>query len=163
MPVEEEILEADLADGDHQGAILGLLNAYARDPMGDGQDLSEYAKRHLIAGLAAHPTTLVFIAYRREQPVGLAICFRGFSTFAAKPLINIHDFVVLPACRGQGIGKSLLAAVEAKARELGCCKLTLEVQEKNVTAQRVYHGFGFNQAQYVREAGLSLFFAKPLS
>lgn len=86
-----------------------------------------------------------------------------FSTFAAKPLINIHDLVVLPLVRGQGIGKSLLAAVESKAKALGCCKLTLEVQENNAVAQKAYRAFGFNQAQYLQEAGPILFFAKPLA
>ena len=50
----------------------------------------------------------------RDNPVGAAVCFIGFSTFAAKPLINIHDFVVLPAARGKGVGRRLLEAVEKK-------------------------------------------------
>ena len=37
-----------------------------------------------------------------DKPVGLATTFEGFSTFAAKPLINIHDIAVLPDYRGRG-------------------------------------------------------------
>ena len=46
--------------------------------------------------------------------------FVGFSTFAASPLINIHDLHVEPEWRRQGVARLLLEAVEARARALGC-------------------------------------------
>lgn len=156
------ILQADLEAPAHQSAILALLDMYSRDAMGDGKPFSEYTRTHLIAGLKATPTTVVFLAFGNAEPIGIAVCFRGFSTFAAKPLLNIHDFAVMPQWRGQGIGKQILRAVENHALATGCCKLTLEVQEKNSTAQAVYHAFGFDQAQYVQEAGRSLFYVKKL-
>jgi len=156
------VVEADLARADHQDATVQLLNAYAMDPMGDGRPLSETAKRDLIPGLRQHPTTMVFLAFRDAEPVGLATCFRGFSTFAARPLINISDYFVVPAQRGAGIGRLLLAAIERRAREIGCCKLTLEVQENNHRAKCVYAAAGFTQAIYVPEAGGSLYLSKPL-
>lgn len=156
------IIEADLSQPEHQAATVHLLDAYAQDPMGDGQPLSDTARREVIPGLQAHPTTLVFLAYWDGEPVGLAICFRGFSTFAARPLINISDYFVFPRCRGLGIGRRLLTAIEQRARELGCCRLTLEVQENNHHAKRVYAAAGFAQAVYVPEAGGSLYLSKPL-
>lgn len=156
------ILEADLSRPEHQAATVHLLNAYAMDPMGDGKPLSETAKRDVIPGLREHPTTLVFLACDGDEPVGLAICFRGFSTFAARPLVNISDYFVFPQHRGRGIGRQLLAAIERRARELGCCRLTLEVQEHNAHARRVYGAAGFAQAVYVPEAGGSLYLAKTL-
>ena len=156
------IIEADLSRPDHQEATVDLLNAYAMDPMGDGKPLSEAARRDVIPGLQQHPTTLVFLAYRDTEPVGLAICFRGFSTFAARPLVNISDYFVFPEHRGAGIGRLLLGAIEQRARDLGCCRLTLEVQENNHHAKRVYGAAGFSQAIYVPEAGGSLYLSKPL-
>jgi len=156
------VLRADLDRPEHQQATLELLNAYAMDPLGDGQPLSESARRDVIPGLQQHPTTLVFLAYRDGEPIGLAICFRGFSTFAARPLVNISDYFVLPAHRGRGVGRLLLSTIEQHARELGCCKLTLEVQENNHHAKRVYAAAGFSQATYVPEAGGALFLSKPL-
>ena len=132
------IVRADLSRPAHQTAVLGLLDAYSADPMGDGKPLSTTARRDLIPGLRRHPTTLVFLACYGGEPVGLAICFRGFSTFAARPLLNIHDFFVAPAHRGAGIGRRLMAAIERHARELGCCKLTLEVLENNHRARKLY-------------------------
>ena len=140
---EITVTEADLNDTQHQTAILQLINAYARDPMGDGRDLPAAVCDRLIAGLRQHPTSLVFLAFDDVTPVGVAVCFVGFSTFAACPLINIHDLAVIPDYRGRGIGRLLLERVEAKGRGLGCCKLTLEVREVNHRAQRLYEGFGF--------------------
>jgi GNAT superfamily N-acetyltransferase len=156
------IIEADLSREDHQAATLRLLDAYSTDPMGDGHPLSDMARRDLIPGLQKHPTTIVFLAYRGNEAVGLAICFRGFSTFVARPLINIHDFFVAPGLRGTGVGRQLLAAIEARARETGCCRLTLEVQENNHHAQRVYAAAGFAQAVHVPAAGAARFLIKPL-
>jgi GNAT superfamily N-acetyltransferase len=156
------VVEANLADVEHQAATLALLNAYAMDPMGDGRPLSEAVRRELIPGLRRHPATMVFLALQGAAPVGLAVCFLGFSTFAARPLVNISDYFVLPEMRGAGVGRRLLEAVERRAWELGCCKVTLEVQENNARAKRVYAAAGFSQAVYVAEAGGSICMVKGL-
>ena len=140
---EVTVIEADLNDYQHQTAILQLINAYARDPMGDGQDLPMAVRDRLIPGLRQHPTALVLLALDDATPVGVAVCFVGFSTFAARPLINIHDLAVIPEYRGRGIGRLLLEGVETKGLELGCCKLTLEVREDNHRAQRLYERLRF--------------------
>jgi GNAT superfamily N-acetyltransferase len=157
-----EVVEADLSRSEHQAATLELIDAYARDPMGKGAPLPVDVKRRLIPGLREHPTTIVFLAYCGGDAVGMAVCFRGFSTFAAKPLINIHDLIVATQHRGQGIGARLLEAVAQKARATGCCKLTLEVQENNHRARRLYEAAGFSQAMYQPEAGGALFMSRVL-
>jgi GNAT superfamily N-acetyltransferase len=157
-----EIVEADLDLAEHQNEVLALVDAYSRDPMGNGQPLPADVKRNLIPGLKRHPTSLIFLARKDSNAVGIAVCFLGFSTFAARPLINIHDLMVLPTHRGRGIGRQLLEAVERKARQLGCCKITLEVLENNHHARRVYDAAGFAPLVYQDETGSALFLAKPL-
>lgn len=157
-----EIVEADLARPTHQQAVLALTDAYARDAMGNGEPLAADVLARLVPSLRAHPTTLIFLAYADVEPVGIATCFLGFSTFAARPLLNVHDLAVLPAHRGRGIAQQLLAAAQTKARMLGCCKLTLEVQENNYAARRLYARAGFAQNVYQDAAGGALFYAKPL-
>ena len=139
-----------------------MVDAYSRDPMGDGAPLSPEARERLIPGLRKHPTTLVFLAYDADTPVGVAVCFLGFSTFAAKPLVNLHDVSILPTHRGRGIGRALLAAVEVRARELGCCKLTLEVLDQNHRALRTYAAAGFQRYALQPGAGEAIFLSKPL-
>jgi len=156
------IVEADLSLTEHQEAVLAMVDAYSRDAMGNGKPLDQDVRTRLILGLRRHPTTLIFLAFDGVQPIGAAVCFIGFSSFAAKPIINIHDFVVLPASRGKGIGRRLLEAVEAKARELGCCKLTLEVMDKNHQAIRMYQAAGFERYSPQEEAGVAIFMSKSL-
>jgi len=156
------VVEADLARPEHQRAVVDMVDAYARDPMGDGHPLAEEVRAALIPGLRKHPTTIIFLAFAGDTPVGVAVCFLGFSTFKAKPLINIHDLGVIPSHRGLGIGRRLLAAVEHKARALGCGKLTLEVLENNHRARGVYQAAGFERMQYQEAAGGALVMAKPL-
>jgi ribosomal protein S18 acetylase RimI-like enzyme len=161
MPLVE-IIEADLNVQQHQQAVVELIDAYARDPMGNGAALAGDVRQALIPGLQKHPTTVIFLAFRGMLPIGIAVCFRGFSTFAARPLLNIHDLAVLPAHRGYGAGRQLLEALEGKARSLDCCRVTLEVQENNRRARHVYESAGFAQAQYQEAAGGSLFYSKLL-
>lgn len=147
------IVKANLSDSKHQSAVLSMMDAYSADPMGDAKPLSEFARSNLISGLRTHPTTLVFLAFHGDQPCGIATCFRGFSTFAAKPLINISDFFVVPAFRGLGIGRMLLDAILEEGAAMDCCKLTLEVQENNSRARSIYGRFGFRQAVYAADEG----------
>lgn len=156
------ILQADLSREDHQRDVLTMTDVYARDAMGNDGPLPAEVMENLIAGLRQHPTTLVFLAYVDEKVVGIATCFVGFSTFAAKPLINVHDLAVRPECRGQGIAVALLSAVEAEARRRGYAKLTLEVLEDNPRAQRIYESFGFKAIGYGQSTGRSLFLSKKL-
>jgi len=160
MPIR--IVEADLSLAPHKEAVLAMVDAYSRDPMGNGKPLDSDVRARLIRGLQEHPTTLIYLAFDEDNPVGAALCFIGFSTFAAKPLINIHDFVVLPAVRGKCVGRRLLEAVEKKARELGCCKLTLEVMDNNHQALRMYQAAGFVRYALQEESGTAIFMSKPL-
>ena len=143
-------------------ALVMLLDAYARDPMGGGEGLSEEVKSRLCRDLAQRSDAVSFIAWEGAQPLGLINCIEGYSTFKAQPLMNIHDIAVLPAYRGRGVGQALLAAAEAHARERGCCKLTLEVLTGNRVALRSYQRFGF--APYVLDpsAGQASFMQKWL-
>jgi ribosomal protein S18 acetylase RimI-like enzyme len=129
--------------------------------MGNGEGLSAEVRDRLIPGLRQHPTTLIYLAFASDEPVGIAVCFVGFSTFAARPLINIHDLAVVPAYRGQGVGRLLLERVESKGRDLGCCKLTLEVRADNHRAQRLYARAGFDDVALSQGAG-TWFLQKPL-
>jgi GNAT superfamily N-acetyltransferase len=157
-----EIVEADLSRAEHARDVVAMTQAYARDPMGNGAPLADEVLERLIAGLRSTSTTLVFLAYAGGGAVGIATCFRGFSTFHARPLVNVHDLAVLPEQRGRGIATALLATVERKARSLGCCKVTLEVQENNSRARRLYARAGFAQATYVESVGGALFYVKGL-
>jgi len=157
------VVPLDLSDLAQAEIWLELLDHYAQDPMGGGDGLSDYAKLNLVATMREVPGFHGALAWLDGKAVGLIDCFAGFSTFAARPLLNVHDIVVHRDVRGRGVGQALLAWAEARARELGCCKLTLEVLSNNTRAMRSYEQAGF--APYVLDpaAGHALFLQKYLA
>lgn len=138
-----EIVSADLQDDAHRRGLLEVLAAYAEDPMGSGRPLDARVRATVIDELAKVANREVLLAFWGDRAVGIAVCFLGFSTFRARPVLNLHDLAVAPFSRGEGIGRRLLEAVEARARDLSCCKLTLEVKDRNARARRLYASFGF--------------------
>jgi len=142
--------------------LVKMLDNYARDPMGGGEPLSEYTRENLPTAMAAIPGAFSIVGYLEEAPVALANCFTALSTFACKPLVNIHDLAVVDAVRGQGVGTGLLEAVEQEARILGCCKVTLEVLSGNKPARAAYEKFGFEAYTLDDTTGDALFLQKKL-
>ncbi|TVR14031.1 MAG: GNAT family N-acetyltransferase [Balneolaceae bacterium] len=143
---ELTIVEADLTNKAHTDAIFLITDAYARDAMGLGEPLPQSSKEKLISELREFPGTLCFIAFSNGKAAGLANCFYTFSTFKAAKVINVHDLAVMPEFRSMGIGQALLGAVEKKALETSCCKVTLEVREDN-RARGLYERFGFSYGE----------------
>lgn len=137
------ILTADYANPDHAHALVSLLDAYARDPAGGGTPLSDFARANLVPALAARPQAFSVLALDGADPVGLVNCLEGFSTFACRPLVNVHDVVVLASHRGRRVGEQMLEQVAQIARARGACKLTLEVLSGNRPAWRLYERVGF--------------------
>ena len=156
------ICRADYNNPAHASAVVQLLNAYAQDPAGGGEPLSDFAKNNLVKELAARPHAFSVLAFDGAQPVGLINCIEGFSTFACRPLVNIHDVAVLPSHRGQRVGEQMLALVDEIARERGACKLTLEVLQGNRSAIKLYERVGFAAYQLDPAMGQAQFFQKWL-
>ena len=149
------ILQADYRNPIHAQALLALLDGYARDPMGGATPLTPQTRAQLIPALASRSDALTLLACAGDTPVGLANCFEAFSTFAAAPVLNIHDLYVAPSARGTGIIQALLAEIQRIARAKNCCKITLEVLGTNARAQSAYRRDGFVDAG-------ALFWQKPL-
>ncbi len=162
-PSHLRICRADYNNPVHAGALVLLLDAYARDAAGGGEPLGDFAKSHLVKELAARPQAFSVLAFDDAQPVGLINCIEGFSTFACRPLVNIHDVAVLPSHRGQRVGEQMLALVDEIARERGACKLTLEVLQGNRSAIRLYERVGFAGYQLDPAMGQAQFFQKWLA
>jgi len=157
-----EVVRARYDDPTHAAALVDLLDTYARDPAGGGEALSDFTRDNLVSQLAARPFVFSVLAFERATPVGLINAIEGFSTFACRPLVNVHDVVVLPGHRGRGIAAQLFAAVEAIARERGACKLTLEVLEGNTSARALYRRLGFTAYQLDPAMGSAQFLQKWL-
>jgi ribosomal protein S18 acetylase RimI-like enzyme len=79
---------------------------------------------------------------------GFTQLFPSFSSVACTRIFVLNDLYVAESCRGQGVGRALLAASRSHAQEVGAARLVLETAVDNRAAQVLYESFGFE-----REAG----------
>jgi len=156
------VLQASYTNPVHAEAIATLLNHYADAPLGGGHGLPAALLEQLPAELAKRPHAFSVLAFVGGEPAGLINCFEGFSTFACRPLVNVHDVAVMERFRGLGLSQKMLQKGEEIARQRGCCKITLEVLEGNAVAQAAYRKFGFDDAVFDPAHGRMLFWNKPL-
>ncbi len=157
-----EVIKANYLNSKHSTEIRELLNIYASDPMGGGNPLDNKVKENIVKELSKLPYAFSLITYIKDKPAGLANCFESFSTFACKPLINIHDFIVLEKYRENGISQKMLNKVEEIAISKGCCKITLEILSNNEAAKASYKKFGFISYELDPKAGVALFWQKKI-
>jgi len=143
--------------------LLHVLDGYARDPMGGGEPLAHDVRERLPAALAGFPGAFAFVARLGGRAIGAAVCFTGFSTFAARPLVNIHDVCVLAPHRGRGVATALFRRIEDEARARDACKITLEVLSGNHNAKRLYTSLGYGDYTLDPETGHALFWQKRLT
>lgn len=157
-----DVTVADYNDPSDAIAVVALLDEYARDPMGGSEPLCEEARDRLIPGLKSMPGAFSVIARADGVAVGLANCFMGYSTFAGRPLVNIHDMVVTAAHRGKRVGRAMFAVIEAVARDRDANKVTLEVLEGNTGARALYASLGYGDYALDPEFGRAMFWQKRL-
>lgn len=91
-------------------------------------------------------------AFSGEVLVGL-ITLSQESQAKIRHRANIYALYVVEEMQGQGIGKALIGKVIDKARHIGTVeKINLSVAAENVTALRLYRGFGFRIYGYEEKA-----------
>jgi ribosomal protein S18 acetylase RimI-like enzyme len=156
------VVRADYANPAHAAALVQVLNAYASDPAGGSQPLSAFTRENLVAALAARPQAYTVLAFDGDTPVGLVNCIEGFSSFACRPLVNVHDVAVVSSHRGRGLGARMLVLAEQIAIERGAVKMTLEVLSGNAPAMGLYTRLGYEGYQLDPALGTAQFLQKLL-
>jgi len=157
-----QIKLVNLSINEQANSVIELLNEYAQHPMGGGEALPEFTRKNLIATLNTRTDCSIFLAFDDNKAIGLCNCFETFSTFACKPLLNIHDLYVTETYRQKGIGRLLMQQAEQLARDKGCYKMTLEVLSKNEPAKKSYRASGYQPYQLDEQFGFAEFWQKLL-
>ena len=119
-------------------AFIRALAAYEREP--DAVEATEAAL--LRDGFGPNPYYFCLIAEHDGRPVGFALYFFNYSTWAGRPGLYLEDFFVYPEFRGLGIGKALLRRVAAIAVENGCRRFQWAVLDWNSPAIGFYRAMG---------------------
>lgn len=98
-----------------------------------------------LAELVAHPQVQLLVA-----TVGTEVVGSGYARImTAKPYLRHETYAylgfmyVLPAHRGRGINRQLLAGLREWAHAAGVPEMRLEVYANNAVARQAYEKFGF--------------------
>lgn len=81
-------------------------------------------------------------AWRGGDLVGYACLYWTFTSLVPAAIVLMNDLYVVPAARGQGVGRALIEASAAVARERGAYRLTWVTAPDNEAAQRLYDSTG---------------------
>jgi GNAT superfamily N-acetyltransferase len=119
--------------------LLGVLFAQEADFTPDAAK----QKRALEAILSDARIGRIYVAREEGRIVGMVSTLYTISTAEGGKAAWLEDMIVLPECRGRGIGAALLEHAVVAARDEGCLRLTLLSDEDNALAHAVYAAEGF--------------------
>jgi GNAT superfamily N-acetyltransferase len=88
------------------------------------------------------PYAEAVVARVEGEPVGFALWFHNYSTFAGRPGLYLEDLFVRPAFRGHGYGEALLRHLAGIALERGCARFEWSVLDWNEPALAFYRKLG---------------------
>ena len=91
---------------------------------------------------------IILVAEQRGDAVGHTYAsVEGYDYMSLRgPAGVLHDIVVDPAHRGDGIGRMLLDATLVKLRVRGAPRVALSTAERNAPAQRLFARAGFRRS-----------------
>ena len=134
MPAVREAREGDL---DAVARLLYDFNREFDDPSPPPAQLAVRVRELLAGG-----DTCVLVA--GDDPVGLALMRLRLSLWGAGLECYLAELYVVPALRGQGIGRALMEAAMDLARARGADHMDLGTAETDVAARHLYESLGFD-------------------
>ena len=84
----------------------------------------------------------VLFALDGETVIGFALFFYNFSTFMGRAGVYLEDLFVLPAYRGQGIGRALMRRLARIACDEGCGRFEWQCLDWNTPSIAFYRSLG---------------------
>jgi GNAT superfamily N-acetyltransferase len=115
--------------------MIGFRDFWDRDEPGD--EAFETGARRLLAD----PNTDFLLA--GEPPAGVCQLRYRYSIWTGSDCW-LEDIFVEEAARGTGLGRALMEAAFERARERGCARMELDVNEANSGALKLYESLGFD-------------------
>ncbi len=128
-----------LAGPEDAATVAGLL-AQFRDWWGYSEPSDESMRRD-VERLLADPSTDYLLG--GDPPAGVVQLRYRYGVWLAAEDCLLEDLFVSEAARGTGLGRALGEAAVARARERGCRRIELDVNEANRPAAALYESLGF--------------------
>lgn len=121
------------------GALGRLLRDFNREFGEPSPEPAVLAAR--LGRLLAHGDTVVLVA--GDGPEGLAVLRFRPALWSAGLECYLAELYVVPARRGQGLGRALMVAALREARERGADTMDIGVDEPDLAARHLYESLGF--------------------
>ncbi len=130
-----------LAAPDELGAVAELLAGF-RDWFGNARppldEIGESVER-----IAARDDSEFLLGAVGGEPAGVCQLRFRWSVWTSSEDAWLEDVFVLESARGTGLGRALAEAGIERARERGCARIELDVDEANSPALALYRSLGF--------------------
>jgi GNAT superfamily N-acetyltransferase len=122
----------------------------------DGLDLEHPAMPKAGPAELGPPDGALLIGF---SDTGEPLCCGGVKRLA-DGVCEIKRMYVMPAARGRGVARALLAALESRARELGYTTARLDTGHKQPHARHVYESAGYVEADNFNDNPVATFFGE---
>jgi ribosomal protein S18 acetylase RimI-like enzyme len=149
------IREARVTDAPAVARLLHDFNTEFEDFTPGVQALSEHAERLLEEGE-------ITVLLAGEGPDGISLLRLRPSVWTGRPEAYLQELYVVPALRGRGIGRALLEATMAAAREAGASGIDLATGETDTAARALYESCGFTNRELGPDGPMMLFYEREL-
>jgi GNAT superfamily N-acetyltransferase len=136
-PLREEDLEAALP------LFAGYQRFYETEP--DDQRNLAFFRRFI----APSEEGVLLGAWDGEHLIGFACSYWTFSSTVADDIALMNDLFVEDAYRGRGVGRALIGATVAEARERGLHHVEWFTAPDNLAGQRLYDRMGATRSEWV--------------
>lgn len=131
-----------IADARETSAVAGLLCEF-RDWWGYGEP-TDSEMRARVERVMSGGESEFLLAGERDRPAGVCQLRYRFGVWLGTPDCWLEDLFVRAAARGRGNGRALVRAAIGRARERGCRRIELDVNEANPAALALYEDLGFS-------------------
>ena len=121
--------------------LLPMIAAYQR--FYEVEEIDEERNRAFFARfIAPSDDGMLLAAWRADDLTGYACLYWTFTSLVPAETVLMNDLFVDPAARNQGVGRALIEASAAAARNRGAHRLEWATAPDNKTAQLLYDSTG---------------------
>jgi ribosomal protein S18 acetylase RimI-like enzyme len=152
---EIQIRRAEVRDATDIARLLHDFNLEFSEPTPGVEALKE-----TIARLLSADEITVLLA--GKGPAGLALLRFRPGIWSAGLEAYLQELYVVPALRGQGVGRSLLAEAIDLARERGAEGIDLNTGETDTAARGLYESMGFTNREGSPDGPSMLFYEREI-
>lgn len=149
------VRRAGESDAEAVGRLLYDFNTEFEEPTPGPAALAERVRELLAGGDTA-------ILVGGPGPDGLAVLRFRLSIWTRGLECYLAELYVVPARRGEGLGRTLMEAAMDEARKRGADYMDLGTSEDDVAARGLYESLGFSNREGKPDGPLNYFYEREL-